>query len=53
MRLVIETETASVSTRSLTVVLVATIFGITSVSGAVLGAFFFVVLPELLRELVG
>lgn len=37
--------------RSLTVVLVATIFGITSVSGAVLGAFFFVVLPELLREL--
>lgn len=39
--------------RSLTVVLVATIFGITSVSGAVLGAFFFVILPELLRELGG
>lgn len=37
--------------RSLTVLLVATIFGITSVSGALLGAFFFVVLPELLREL--
>ncbi len=37
--------------RSLTVLLVATIFGITSVSGAMLGAFFFVVLPELLREL--
>jgi branched-chain amino acid transport system permease protein len=37
--------------RSLTVLLVATIFGITSVSGALLGALFFVVLPELLREL--
>ncbi len=36
--------------RSLTVVLVATIFGITSVSGALLGAGFFVVLPEVLRE---
>jgi branched-chain amino acid transport system permease protein len=35
--------------RSLTVLLVATIFGITSVSGAFLGAFFFVVLPELTR----
>jgi ABC-type branched-subunit amino acid transport system permease subunit len=30
---------------------VATIFGITSVSGALLGAGFFVVLPELLREM--
>jgi branched-chain amino acid transport system permease protein len=37
--------------RSLTVLLVATIFGITSVSGALLGAGFFVVLPELLREM--
>ena len=37
--------------RSLTVLLVATIFGITSVSGALLGAAFFVVLPEVLREL--
>ena len=37
--------------RSLTVLLVATIFGITSVSGALLGALFFVVLPEALREL--
>lgn len=36
--------------RSLTVLLVATIFGITSVSGALLGALFFVVLPEVLRE---
>jgi branched-chain amino acid transport system permease protein len=36
--------------RSLTVLLVATIFGITSVSGAFLGAAFFVVLPEVLRE---
>ena len=36
--------------RSLTVLLVATIFGITSVSGALLGAAFFVVLPEVLRE---
>jgi hypothetical protein len=31
-------------------VLVATIFGITSVSGALLGACFFVILPEVLRE---
>jgi branched-chain amino acid transport system permease protein len=37
--------------RSLTVLLVATIFGITSVSGALLGAAFFVILPEVLREL--
>ena len=37
--------------RSLTVLLVATIFGITSVSGAFLGALFFVVLPEVLRNL--
>ena len=37
--------------RSLTVLLVATIFGITSVSGALLGALFFVVLPEALRAL--
>ena len=37
--------------RSLTVLLVATIFGITSVSGALLGAGFFVVLPEALRGL--
>ena len=37
--------------RSLTVLLVATIFGITSVSGALLGALFFVILPEVLREL--
>jgi len=37
--------------RSLTVLLVATIFGIASVSGALLGALFFVVLPEVLREL--
>ena len=36
--------------RSLTVLLVATIFGITSVSGAFLGAAFFVVLPELTRN---
>jgi branched-chain amino acid transport system permease protein len=36
--------------RSLTVLLVAAIFGITSVTGAFLGAFFFVVLPEVLRE---
>ena len=35
--------------RSLTVLLVATIFGISSVSGALLGAFFFVLLPEVLR----
>ncbi|MBA3654507.1 MAG: ABC transporter permease [Actinobacteria bacterium] len=33
--------------RSLSVLLVGTIFGITSVSGAFLGALFFVVLPEL------
>lgn len=37
--------------RSLAVLLVATIFGITSVSGALLGAFFFVVLPDLLSAL--
>ena len=36
--------------RSLAVLLVATIFGITSVSGALLGALFFVVLPELLSS---
>ncbi len=36
--------------RSLTVLLVATIFGITSVSGALLGAGFFVILPEVLRN---
>jgi branched-chain amino acid transport system permease protein len=36
--------------RSLTVLLVATIFGITSVSGAFLGSLFFVVLPELSRD---
>ena len=36
--------------RSLTVLLVATIFGITSVSGAFLGAAFFVILPELTRN---
>jgi len=35
--------------RSLSVLLVATIFGITSVSGALLGAFFFAVLPEITR----
>lgn len=35
--------------RSLTVLLVGTIFGISSVSGAFLGALFFVVLPELTR----
>jgi branched-chain amino acid transport system permease protein len=35
--------------RSLAVLLVATIFGITSMSGAFLGALFFVVLPELTR----
>ena len=33
--------------RSLSVLLVGTIFGITSVSGALIGALFFVVLPEL------
>lgn len=36
--------------RSLSVLLVATIFGITSMSGAFLGALFFVVLPELTRD---
>jgi branched-chain amino acid transport system permease protein len=36
--------------KSLSVLLVATIFGITSVSGALLGAFFFVVLPRVLSE---
>lgn len=35
--------------RSLSVLLVATIFGVTSMSGAFLGALFFVVLPELVR----
>jgi branched-chain amino acid transport system permease protein len=39
--------------RSLSVLLVATIFGITSVSGAFLGAFFFVVLPELISRVGG
>lgn len=37
--------------RSLSVLLVATIFGITSVSGAFLGALFFVVLPEVTRDI--
>jgi branched-chain amino acid transport system permease protein len=36
--------------RSLSVLLVATIFGITSASGAFLGALFFAVLPELTRD---
>ncbi|MBV8690330.1 MAG: ABC transporter permease [Actinobacteria bacterium] len=36
--------------RSLTLLLVAAIFGITSVSGALLGALFFVVLPDVLRN---
>lgn len=36
--------------RSLSVFLVATIFGITSMSGAFLGALFFVVLPEVLSR---
>jgi branched-chain amino acid transport system permease protein len=36
--------------RSLSVFLVATIFGITSMSGAFLGAVFFVVLPEVLSR---
>ncbi|HJT37673.1 MAG TPA: ABC transporter permease, partial [Actinomycetota bacterium] len=36
--------------RSLSVFLVATVFGITSVSGAFLGAVFFVVLPEVLSR---
>jgi branched-chain amino acid transport system permease protein len=35
--------------RSLSVLLVATIFGITSMSGAFIGALFFVVLPEITR----
>jgi len=35
--------------RSLSVLLVATIFGVTSMSGAFLGAVFFVVLPEVTR----
>ena len=39
--------------RSLSVLLVATIFGITSMSGAFLGAAFFVVLPELIQETAG
>lgn len=36
--------------RSLSVLLVATIFGITSMSGAFIGALFFVVLPELTQD---
>jgi branched-chain amino acid transport system permease protein len=36
--------------RSLSVLLVGTIFGITSVSGAFIGALFFVVLPELTQK---
>ena len=36
--------------RSLSVLLVATIFGITSMSGAFLGALFFVVLPEITQD---
>ncbi len=36
--------------RSLSVFLVATVFGITSISGAFLGAVFFVVLPEILSR---
>jgi branched-chain amino acid transport system permease protein len=36
--------------KSLSVLLVATVFGITSMSGALLGALFFVVLPELIRR---
>src|SRR5207248_272695 len=36
--------------RSLSVFLVATVFGITSMSGAFLGAVFFVVLPEVLSK---
>ena len=39
--------------RSLSVLLIATVFGITSVSGAFIGAFFFVVLPDLIRTLGG
>lgn len=36
--------------RSLSILLIATVFGITSVSGAFLGALFFVVLPDLIRS---
>lgn len=36
--------------RSLSVLLVATIFGITSMSGAFIGALFFVVLPEITQD---
>jgi branched-chain amino acid transport system permease protein len=43
-------ETDFLYFRSLTVLLVATIFGIASVSGAFLGALFFVVLPEITRQ---
>jgi branched-chain amino acid transport system permease protein len=43
-------ETDFLYFRSLTVLLVATIFGIASVSGAFLGALFFVVLPEFTRH---
>jgi branched-chain amino acid transport system permease protein len=39
--------------RSLSVLLIATVFGITSVSGAFLGALFFVVLPDLIRSVGG
>jgi branched-chain amino acid transport system permease protein len=39
--------------RSLSVLLIATVFGITSVSGAFLGAFFFVVLPDLISRVSG
>lgn len=39
--------------RSLSVLLIATVFGVTSVSGAFLGAFFFVVLPDLIRTVGG
>jgi branched-chain amino acid transport system permease protein len=39
--------------RSLSVLLVATIFGITSMSGAFLGALFFVVLPEITQNADG
>jgi branched-chain amino acid transport system permease protein len=43
-------ETDFLYFRSLTVLLVATIFGIASVTGAFFGALFFVVLPELTRH---
>jgi branched-chain amino acid transport system permease protein len=43
-------ETDFLYFRSLTVLLVATIFGIASVSGAFFGALFFVVLPEFTRH---